>query len=295
MDTFLKVFMPVLMMWFADDGGTGEGGGGGDDGQSGNEGGSPIPDWRSVLPEDMRSHPSISKYKTLDAFAASYLEKDKLIGRKHIPVAPEILDEMTPEDWNRVYTQLGRPETPDGYDLSEIEVSEDLKLGDEFITSLKAKAHEVGVLPSQLKELYSWFTGNLKVTKEQIDTTKEQSRADAEKQLQKEWGYAYKQRLEVAQNALQHFADKEMMQFLEESGFGNNPNVVRFMSRIASEFGEDKFKGSSKTTAMTPAEAQIEIQRIENDDKSPYYDSSHPEHGALVDRMQTLYAIAYPE
>jgi len=295
MDTFLRMFLPRLVMWFVEDDGAGDGGGGGDDVQSGNEGGSPIPDWRSVLPEDMRNHPSISKYKTLDAFTASYLEKDKLIGRKHIPVAPEILDEMAPEDWDRVYTQLGRPESPDGYDLSGVQVAEDLDIGDDFIASMKEEAHRRGLQPSQLNGMYEWFTGNLKVVKEQLNAMKEQKRADAEKQLQKQWGHAFNEQVDLAERTLNHFADDEMLAYLKESGFNNDPRVIRLLNKIGSEFGEDKFQGGSRNIHMTPDQALSEIERMENDEKSPLYDANHAEHNAFVDRRQTLYAIAYPE
>ena len=67
---------------------------------------------RNSAPEDVRKLLETTKWQTVEDMAKGYTELQKFTGvGKHL-VIPEADDV---EGWNNVYNQLGRPETPDGY------------------------------------------------------------------------------------------------------------------------------------------------------------------------------------
>lgn len=45
---------------------------------------------------------------------------------------------------------------------------------------------------------------------------------------------------EKAKRIIDRYADNDMKEFLDKSGFGNNPHLFRFMSRLAAHLGEDQ-------------------------------------------------------
>ena len=46
--------------------------------------------------------------------------------------------------------------------------------------------------------------------------------------------------------------------------------------------------GQEEVGALTPNEAEREIQKIMGDQKSPYWDKNHPEHKSVVDEVFKL-------
>ena len=79
---------------------------------SGANGGDPL----AALPDDLKSHPSLSAYRKGESFDLPGLVKEhvnlqSLIGKKGI-VPPGEKD--GPEAWDRYYNQLGRPARPPG-------------------------------------------------------------------------------------------------------------------------------------------------------------------------------------
>ena len=66
-----------------------------------------------------------SDFKTPADLAKSWVNAQKLIGKEKIPLPGE---KATKEDWDVVFSRLGRPEKPEGYTLPEIEVPDDFPL-----------------------------------------------------------------------------------------------------------------------------------------------------------------------
>lgn len=70
-------------------------------------------------------------------------------------------------------------------------------------------------------------------------------------QTDKEFGgEKLNENLAVAKKALDSFGTPELRTLLNESGLGNNPEVIRFMYRAGKAISEDKFVGS--TTGANP-------------------------------------------
>ena len=72
-------------------------------------------DWRTSIPEEIRGHKSLEHIQDVGALAKSYVNAQSMIGADKVAIPGK---HATDEDWGEVYRRLGRPDTPDGYELN---------------------------------------------------------------------------------------------------------------------------------------------------------------------------------
>src|SRR3990167_4888778 len=96
------------------------------------------PEWKNFLPEDLRNEQSLKHINDIPAAIKSYINAQKMVGADKFLVPNKY---ATDDEWNGVYAKLGRPESPDKYD---IKVPEGKPIAPEFIDGLKASAHKAG-------------------------------------------------------------------------------------------------------------------------------------------------------
>ena len=238
--------------------------------------------WKEALPEDVREDPSMEAIQTVDNLAKSYVNAQKMIGADKI-IVPNKYAEAN--EWQDVFTKLGLPESVDKYEISAKE-----EVDQEFFDKFKQTAHTAGILPNQAQQLFDWYN---EASAEMVQT--HQTQADAsEKQardsLKGEWGSAYDSKLKAAQAAVTHYGDEKLTAFLDETGLGNNPNLIRTFSRMGESLSEDSFKdGNAPSLGVTPLDAQAQINSIMADTKHAYHDRYHPNHSNAVNDVSKLF------
>lgn len=260
-------------------------------------------DWKEALPEEIRSHPSLEPYKLGEGEALvnvppglinSYVNQQKLIGRDKIPVPPE---NATDDDWNEVFSRLGRPENPEGYELKLPEdLPEEVKISDELMGEYRTTAHKLGILPKQAQSLLEWYLGANGKQIEALSTQRKEFQGRAEADLRKTWGKAYDEKVELSSNTFAHLANQmgeekseQLMNLMDDTGLGDHPLLVSFFAKIGELIGEDVIGGRPTAQyALTPEQASAEIARIYGDEKHPYHHPKHPEHKMAVARMEQL-------
>src|SRR6056300_628644 len=65
--------------------------------------------WKETISEEFRTNPNIEKFTEIDALAKSYINAVSMIGQDKVPVPNQ---NSTEDQWNEVYSKLGRPESP---------------------------------------------------------------------------------------------------------------------------------------------------------------------------------------
>jgi len=188
-------------------------------------------DWRSqITDEGLKAHASLEKFKTPQDLFKSYTELERLVGKEKIPVPTE---KDGKELWDTVYSRLGRPETPKGYKLPELQRPDGFPSADEKeMEGILAKAHELGLNNRQIGELYKWFMEGEFQKFKSFEEQRANKRAETETNLRKEWGKSYEEKVAKARGVLNNFSDPEVMQMVEE-GLGNDPRFIRFLGNIA--------------------------------------------------------------
>lgn len=181
--------------------------------------------WRSTVPAEYRD--KLGGYESMAAFVADAV--DALGARQ----------DTTKRDGDTA--AVGVPESPDGYDLPE---------GAE---AFRAKAHEMGLSQDAATTLYSWYA---EATSE---ATKARA-AEVEKQLRSEWGAKYDANVASVQRFMQQHADEDFRSYLEETGLGNDPRLVKVVLKMAQGMSTDRLvDGNAKSGARSDAEKLAEL------------------------------------
>lgn len=265
-------------------------GAGGNNTQAGQTGGTKnsIPDnWKDYLPDDLKSHASLEVVKDVPTLVKNYINAQKMIGADKIAIPGQ---HSSKEDWKNVFSKLGLPEKIEDY---KVEVPKDSKVDKEFVDGLIKAAHENNILPAQAKGLLDWFMkADEAAYAKEVEANKTKIK-EGIINLQNEWGDAYNVNISRAKAALREFADKEVSESIQKTNLGSNPAIIKLLAKVGETLSEDKIKGEGGGGfgALSPAQAQAELDSITKNLKHAYYDAAHSEHSAAKKRVRELYGM----
>jgi len=247
-----------------------------------------VPEW---VPQDLREHKSVTKFKDPGELAKSYVNLEKMLGtRTEVPA-----DDAPKEAWDAWYKKIGVPDTADGYDPPA--VPEGIVLDDRILKSTRDKFRELGLPKAQAKKLMDWYI----VQEIERTNTILQERAEQKEQgmeaLNKRWGAASTRQIALCHRVVAELGGEAVKKVLDETGAGNEPAIVEFLAKVGGMMEEDKLitavnVGTSKEAAL----AEIASIRAEHGKpKGALRDKSNPQFAVVTKRLAELHQIAYPE
>ena len=244
-------------------------------------------DWKEALPEDLRSHDALASIKDVGNLAKSYVHAQSMIGRDKIAIPGK---HSSPEDWDDVYTRLGKPDEAAGYDVN---FADDADKG--LTEWFKATAHKAGLNNAQATLLAKDYDEFIQSPAAAQEPDYGALQSAARETLRKEYGQKFDENMGLAKSVLAKFGSDAMSEVMLADGsrLGDNPDFIRaFVNAgefIRSSISEDAFEGMSKPQGgMTPAEVDDQLLELERAG-SPLYDATHPQHRTYVDRRTNLY------
>lgn len=240
-----------------------------------------LPEWKSSLPDEIKMDPSLSHIGDVETLAKSYVHAQKMVGADKILIPQKNAPD---EDWQNVFRKLGLPESKDEYELQVGEGADK-----ELLDSFKDKALELGVLPKQAQGLLEWMNGN---HEKQLESQTSEAQAKAEqarKDLERDWGQDFDKNLSAAKAVLREYGDDDVVKYLEESGLGDDPNLIRFLSKVGGNLLEDSIQGGRETVQEHPEQIQTQINDILGNPQHPYNNASHPNHAHAVREVQKMF------
>jgi len=251
-----------------------------------------VSSWFDELPEDYKNNPSVTKFKQGNDLVKSYLEQQKLIGKKGI-IPPG--EDATEDEVNSFYNQLGRPEAADGYSLPEVDKPEGFDLDETMVEDFKDQAYKLGLTPQQVEGLYKWNMQREFNVFDQSGQSRDKAAKDAETELRREYGQAFEGNLKIAKDVIKRYGNEDSVKELD-AGLGNNPHLIKMMVNIGKGMSDGTLNvGKAQSFTLSPKEAQKEINKILGNDNHPYYSDLNPEHKDAVNRVNDLYKMANPE
>ena len=218
----------------------------------------------------------------------SYVNLERQVGADKVVLPTEGSDLAEWEGWQK----LGTPEKAEAYELAAPEGFEAYSqdLSDWF----RNAAHEMK-LPAQMAQgFHDRYVEYMMAQAEGAQTQRADQQAEWEGELQKEYGTAFPQRVEAAKRAVREYGSPELEQLLADTGLGSNPHVVRAFVKAGMALGSGPVFKDGETSGQfgtTPDMAKEQIAAIRAN--PGYFDPTHPEHGALKNKMQRLSELAY--
>lgn len=269
----------------------------GDQGVSGaGESGSVAPaggqnDWTAHIPQEYAAEKFWEplKGKGFGDVLKTYAEAQKFIGGSIRLPGEKDAPQDREKKLNDVYAKLGRPESPDKYDLKLPEVG-GVKWDDNAVGMFKQTAHKLGLNSTQLNGLLTMYGEHLKTGLPNIEELNQKG-AQA---LQEHWGVNAKRNAVMAENGFKQLAlaelgpegSERLLDAINASGFGSNPDFVRVVARIVSETGEDKYV-DGVDNHRTDEQTDDEIRTLMG--SKEYMDDRLPGHQAAVDKVRRLF------
>lgn len=266
-----------------------------------------------MLPEDLRSEASLQSFKDVGALAKSYVHSQRMLGNSiRIPsedTNPEAKQEFyerlskvdgvmlkpnpeDPESMNKFFNSLGRPESPDKYDLK---IPDDVApfLDQRKVEEYKQLAHRMGMTNEQANVYAQYEVQKLNEYTQRLQQGKEQS----SKILRDQWGPDYENRMQGAKAAMEVYREKypDAVNQLLGSEAGNNPALIAMLSELGQLHQESGHVGASRAVqyGMSSDEARDKIAEIMGNPSHPYFHDGDPNHQDAVARMKKLYSVAY--
>lgn len=214
--------------------------------------------WQDVLPESLRA-PGLGKFTRPDMLVQSYQHMEKMQGADAERKVLIPNEKTTAEERDSFYRKLGRPDKPDGYKFEIPKMPEGHEYDKALEGQFRAWAHEAGLTQPQAATIMQKYNeaglGKIKQFQELV----EQEKTQAITALQREWGNAYPEKLDKANAVIRKFDPDGKVQ---DSGFGNHPDVVKMMSAIGDLITEDKALGGLPKR-QTISDLEDEIKKIE--------------------------------
>jgi hypothetical protein len=242
-------------------------------------------DFLNMIPEELRDHPSLNPIRDVGNLARSYVNAQRLIGADKLPMPMNPTD----EDLDNIYGRLGRPETPEGYEVT----ADGNIVTEEIANDFKGVAHQLRLTPDQASGILEYYKSMSEGSVAKMQHSEQEYQQQVQTELKQEWGEAYESKIQSAANAFQEFSSPEVleMQLADGTKVGNHPDFIKAFANIASfrhsVTSEDTVSDSTQAGFMSKNAAQAEINSIMT---SPVYTDSKNVVGRqqAIDRVQEL-------
>ena len=241
--------------------------------------------WKEAISEDLRNDPNISKFTELEALAKSYVNATRMIGQDKVAVPN---NNSTEDQWNEVYDKLGRPESPDKYQLDA--KSDVVPLDESAIKSFAENAHQLGLNNKQAQGILEFYKNSMEGSAQQNQVDMETAQAQAEQELRKEWGSNYESNIKKAGAVAKANMNANIldMQLKDGTRLGDHPAIIKGFANIANLMSEDKLVSTESENVSQGIDYDAEISKIVNDRDGPYWNKAHPDHDKIVQKVFNL-------
>ena len=241
--------------------------------------------WKEAISEEFRNDPNISKFTEIDALAKSYINATRMIGQDKVAVPNE---NSTDDQWNEVYTKLGRPESADKYKL-DIN-SEVAPIDEGAIKQFAENAHQLGLNNKQAQGILEYYKSMMEGSAQQSKVDTETAQAQAEQQLRQEWGKTFEENVKKAGSVAKANLGVDVldMQLKDGTRLGDHPDIIKGFAKIADMMSEDTIVATESENVDQGKDIEQEISRIMNDRTGPYWNKTHPDHDKIVQQVYTL-------
>lgn len=240
--------------------------------------------WRDSLPDDIKGNTSLEKFSDVSTLAKSYINAESMIGKDKM-VVPGV--NTTEDEWNDIYTKLGRPSTPDEYNL-ELALQEGEVVDDQLFASFKDAAHKHGLSPQQAQGILDYYNNISTQTLNEQNNASVLAQEQSSRELREEWGRSYDDNLAKASQIGKQYLGEDafQLQMADGSMLGDNATLIKGLAKLAMVMSEDTLVGD-KDSVTSNAGVQDQLNNL-TAPTSPYWNKSDPQHDATVQKVYAL-------
>ena len=217
--------------------------------------------WNAGFDEDTQAYVGAKGWQSPADLLLSYRNLEKFAGgSKALVELPG--EDADPQKISDFYAKLGRPDSPDKYDL-KMPADADPKITDAY----KTIAHKHGLSAKQAAGVYGdWnelVIGLGQQSEAEMAAASEREVTD----VKKEWGQAFEQNLDAGRRAAAALGYDQAKLDAMEAKLGT-AETLRLFATLGSKMGEDSFAGGERegtSFALSPAAAKQQIADLKLD------------------------------
>ena len=242
-------------------------------------------DFREHLSDEFKNHKSLEQYKDLNGLAKSHIELEKTLGNR-IKVPDE---NATPDELNKFYTKLGRPETSDKYELTNPEKLPDgFAIDEAGVKEFKELAYKLGLSNKQANELRSVYVNKAMEAHQKSFVPKEQQEEQFKTKGLEMFGEKYDSILQNASKMITENLSPEQKQALDNLDNDSLLTVASLLNNIQSKYLKPDSIDNNYSPASTSESMKKEL--IELVDKRSKMNVFNPEYESTDKKIKELYA-----
>jgi hypothetical protein len=252
-------------------------------------------DWRSQLPEDIRSEATLSKFTDIGAFAKSYVNLERMLGAEKIP-RPKGDFDPTATEWQMYLDAGGRPKSAAEYKFEEAKLPNGMPYDTNLETKFKDGAHLAGLNNKQASILRDMFVGYSAEVSQAQKTQLENDANLRRDEMMKELGDAYEPLRIASEKAQSAYIPDALAEKIKAAGLHRDPDWIRALGRIGEEtLKEDPLKGPLSAEANSPGDYKKAAEEYRAKYTDALYNNMHPEHKLRTDELWRLTQKAFGE
>lgn len=235
-----------------------------------------------MLGEDFKESKNLHKFKDVQGLAKGYEELSSHLGKK--------FSDLTSAEMDMYLESKGRPEKVEDYNMG-VENADPTAV--DWFTN---QAFEAGLSNDQATKLAASYTEMQHSQIEAAKTQRAEFKERAVDDLKQEYGSRMDSKLVSARKAMRQFAGEEFVNYLNETGLGDHPSLIKAFVNIGDNMLEDTLTtGEDATTAfgMSKLEVESEISKLYKDEvfmkqlKNP----QDPHHSVAKEKFEKLYIL----
>ena len=150
------------------------------------------------------------------------------------------------------------PVAPEEYE--SFTIPEGFETDDESVEQFSSMAKELDLSQDQAQKLLNKqaeLNAEMKAQAETARVQREQAWVDELKADANFGGNNLSETVERANRTLRNLGSPELISLIKDNGYGNNPEVVKFMASIDKKLGEDSMVEGKNTTILNKTAAQV--------------------------------------
>jgi hypothetical protein len=227
--------------------------------------------WRDSLSADYKD--KYTEFKNPEDFVKGY---DNLVSKLGADPIVKPKSDAAPEEWQKYYNKLGRPESADKYAINLPENG--LTYDDNMLNGFKKAAHESGLTQDQVEKVFGWYDASMLAA----DGAKYEA---AEAELKTKWGGDYDKNLSAAADFAKQAVPADYQDVVAK--YSNDPAFIQMLHGIKAKYAtEDRVSGNGQ---QGNTEADRRSQAVALMNSEAWKNAFHPDHERTKLQVRDLY------
>ena len=240
------------------------------------------------LGEEVLSSPTLGHIKDVKTLVKNYVHTKKAFGKDKVELPNK---NSTQEQVNEFWSKMGMPQELDKFEIAK---PEDSAIEDGFFDGFKEFAFENKVLPEQANKMINFMQEYEKNQNERFEVEAKEKFEQELGGLKDDWATAYDSNLNVVRNSIKEFVSDDVKEYLAKTGMANDPKLVKMVHQLTKDlYAEKPLNVPNPSMGLTKDQALAEYNQLKGDKEGAYWNTGHPDHKRVVDRIVKLREIAF--